>query len=119
MTKKSDRNDIVCVDEMMWCLVSTVIHESSRTALKCALRFISNICKFIFVRKVNEKTFSFDVNRNLQLQITLNPRYAKNEIGNASARKLGTNDVYSLKAAEKKVIRIFYSLFSTKFEARC
>ena len=41
--------------------------------------------------------FSFEVNKNLRLQITLNPRYAKNVIRNVRREK---NYVYSLKAGE-------------------
>ena len=66
-----------------WCaVVSTVINESSRAALECALRssktlFFTtnssqNMCKFIFLRKVNYMTFQ-----------SLNPRQAKNVIRNA------------------------------------
>jgi len=62
-------------------VVSTVINESSRTALECALRSSKtlsfstnssrNLYKFIFLRKVNNMTFSAE------------PTYAKNVIRNA------------------------------------
>ena len=63
-------------------MVSTVIHDSSRTALECALHFISEHANlYSFERSMY--LFSFEVNKNLPLQIKLNPGYAKNVIRNA------------------------------------
>ena len=82
-----------------------------------------NICKFIFVWKVNLKRpfFSVKVNRNLQLQITLSPHYAKNVIRNADygARKLCLfpKSCWTFNVHVVKIIWILYSLFSTKYIA--
>ena len=81
VTNKSDRNNKVCVDEVMWCA-----HKSSRTPLQCTLCFISEHM-WICIRLKGQWTFpgifSFEINKILQLQIMLNPRYANNVIWNA------------------------------------
>ena len=73
---------------------STVIHESSRTALEYAAFHLGTYLKLYSFESAMKRPFlgipSFKVNIALLSQVTLNPRYAKNVITNAhyGARKL-------------------------------
>ena len=74
---------------------------------------------YSFGRSIWKDLFSFEVNKNLQLQIALNSCCAKNVIRNTDygARKLCLFPKSWWNSNVVKIIRILFSLFSAKYIA--
>ena len=105
---------------MKWCGVYSnpwIIKDCFRMCTAFHLGTYVNL--YSFERSIWKNLFSFELNRNLLLQITLNLRYAKNVIRKADygARKLCLFPKTWWNFNVVKIILIFYSLFSTKYIA--
>ena len=96
-------------------VVSTVIHESSRTALECALRFISEHMQ-VYIRLKGQCIFFLQGKKKYLITNHAKPMLCKNVIRNTDygARKLClfTKSWWNFNVV--KIIRIFYSLLSIK-----